>query len=273
MGESFMSYTSQAMKLLICLLGTATLYAISIGSALAQDQNPVQDIESSFGQLHHIGGDVIGPAVTHTVNYEPKDEANRPITPTTPVIVGIIVDEKGYPQSIHLVRSSGVQLADASSLQAVSQYRFKPAKEKGRPVSVDLYVELVPRAAPLFSPTWNPKATIIDPSSNASSLDEAPRKLNSNIKPPVLLKSAEPALPQDIFGPVKLKTRTVVVQMWIDSAGVPTNLKVSRSSGDRAFDDSALDAVSKYRFRPASENNQPVPVEMKIEVNFDHVYK
>jgi TonB family protein len=268
-----MSYISLAMKSRISFLGVVILYTILLGSVLGQNQNSVQDLPGNSEPQHHIGGDVIGPTVTHTVKYEPQDEANRPITPTTPVVVGIIVDEKGYPQSIHVVRSSGVQLADAASLQAVSQYRFKPAKEKGRPVSVDLYIELVPRAAPLFSPTWDPKAIIIDPSSNASSPDEATRKLNSNITPPVLLKSAEPVFPQNIFGPVKLKTRTVIVQMWIDRAGVPTNLKVFRSSGDRAFDDSALDAVSKYRFRPALENNQPLPVQMTVEVNFDHIYK
>jgi TonB family protein len=94
-------------------------------------------------------GDVVGPIVIHTARYDPKDETGRRIDPTTPVIVGITVDEKGSPQNIHVVRSSGVPEADAASVQAVAQYRFKPARENSRPVSVALYIELSAHAEPL----------------------------------------------------------------------------------------------------------------------------
>jgi TonB family protein len=220
-----------------------------------------------------IGGDVVGPIVTHTAKYDPKDETGRPIAPATPVIVGIVVDEKGNPQNIHVVRSSGMQEADAASIQAISQYRFKPALENGRPASVNLYIELIARSAPLFSSIWDSKAVIVDPSTIASSPDEVARKLNPNIKPPELLSGAEPVLPLDTFGPVRLKTRTVIVQMVVDRTGMPTNLKVFQSSGDPSFDRSALDAVSKYRFKSAVENGKPVPVELRVEVKFDHIYK
>lgn len=219
------------------------------------------------------GDGFVGPIVTHTAKYDPKDEAGRPIAPATPVIVGIVVDEKGNPQNIRVVRSSGMQEADASSIQAVSQYRFKPARENGRPVSVNLYIELIARSAPLFSPNWDPRAVIVDSPTNPSSPNEVARKLSPDIKPPEVLRWAKPVLPQDTFGPVRLKVRTVILQIVVDRTGMPTNPKVFQSSGDPSFHRSALDAVSKYRFKPAVENGNPVPVELKVEVKFDHIYR
>lgn len=57
--------------------------------------------------------------------------------------------------------------------------------------------------------------------------------------------------------------------MVIDRTGIPTNLKIIQSCGDSRVDQSALDAVSKYRFKPAIEDNQPVAVELGVTVNFE----
>jgi hypothetical protein len=34
------------------------------------------------------------------------------------------------------------------------------------------------------------------------------------------------------------------------------------------LDEKAVQAVKQYRFKPAMENEKPVPVELKVEVNF-----
>jgi protein TonB len=204
-------------------------------------------------------GDVVGPIVIHTARYDPKDETGRRIDPTTPVIVGITVDEKGSPQNIHVVRSSGVPEADAASVQAVAQYRFKPARENSRPVSVALYIELSAHAEPLFSAKWDPAAIV----SNQSKNDPPSSKLHPNIKPPVLLKSEEAVFPEG-----KFCNKGVEVGMVIDRTGIPTNLKIIQSCGDSSVDQSALDAVSKYRFKPAIEDGQPIAIVLRVTVNF-----
>jgi protein TonB len=48
---------------------------------------------------------------------------------------------------------------------------------------------------------------------------------------------------------------------------MPQNPKVIRSL-EADLDDKALEAVRKYRFKPAMKGGQPVPVIVDIEVNF-----
>jgi len=57
------------------------------------------------------------------------------------VTVSIIVDTNGRPQNVHVTRGVGMGL-DEKAMEAVRQYRFKPARENGKPVAVYLNVEV-----------------------------------------------------------------------------------------------------------------------------------
>jgi TonB family protein len=48
---------------------------------------------------------------------------------------------------------------------------------------------------------------------------------------------------------------------------MPENLCVVRGFSPK-FDQSAVTAVSKWRFKPAKKNGQPVAVRVAVEVNF-----
>jgi protein TonB len=48
---------------------------------------------------------------------------------------------------------------------------------------------------------------------------------------------------------------------------MPQNVHVERALG-MGLDEKAIEAVRQYRFRPAMKNGVPVPVEIKVEVNF-----
>ena len=53
----------------------------------------------------------------------------------------LIVDENGNPRNVHVIRPLGMGL-DQKAVEAVSQYRFKPAMMKGKPVAVRINVEV-----------------------------------------------------------------------------------------------------------------------------------
>jgi protein TonB len=55
--------------------------------------------------------------------------------------VYLIVDEKGMPTHVRVVRGAGMGL-DEKAVEAVRQYRFKPAMQDGKPVTVDLYINV-----------------------------------------------------------------------------------------------------------------------------------
>lgn len=60
---------------------------------------------------------------------------------------------------------------------------------------------------------------------------------------------------------------TVVLSIIIDEKGTPTNFKVVRPLG-LGLDEKAIEAVSKWRFRPGVKEGKPVAVIATVEVNF-----
>jgi periplasmic protein TonB len=59
----------------------------------------------------------------------------------------------------------------------------------------------------------------------------------------------------------------VLISLIVDAQGNPQNPRVSRPLG-MGLDEKALEAVKKYKFKPAMKEGKPVPVMMSIEVNF-----
>jgi protein TonB len=92
------------------------------------------------GGLRHIGGGVSEPEVIRQVEPEFSEEARKTKTMGS-VLVGLIVGTDGKPQNVHIVRGIGMGL-DQKAVEAVQQYLFKPAMENGKPVPVELNVEV-----------------------------------------------------------------------------------------------------------------------------------
>jgi protein TonB len=57
------------------------------------------------------------------------------------VLVNLWVDTNGLPSHIRVIRPVGMGL-DEKAVEAVRQYRFKPAMENGKPVLVELNIEV-----------------------------------------------------------------------------------------------------------------------------------
>ncbi len=60
----------------------------------------------------------------------------------------------------------------------------------------------------------------------------------------------------------------VLVRVFIDEAGTPRQVQVAKSSGFERLDASALAAVLKFRFRPPTENGQPVSGWANVPIDF-----
>jgi protein TonB len=57
------------------------------------------------------------------------------------VLVNLWVDENGNPSHVHVIRGIGMGL-DEKAVAAVKLYKFKPAMENGRPVTVEMNIDV-----------------------------------------------------------------------------------------------------------------------------------
>ena len=61
---------------------------------------------------------------------------------------------------------------------------------------------------------------------------------------------------------------TSVLQVTVDSKGVPSIVSVAGSSGNAQLDQSAVTAVKAWVFEPATRGGQPVVQGLQVPVNF-----
>ena len=92
------------------------------------------------GGVFKVGGGISAPQAVSTPDPEYTEEARVAKTQGT-CILWLIVDEKGQPRNIRVVRGLGYGL-DAKAIQAVQQWRFQPALKDGKPVNVQISVEV-----------------------------------------------------------------------------------------------------------------------------------
>lgn len=92
------------------------------------------------GGVRQVGGGVSAPTLVYKVEAEFSEEA-RKAKVSGNVVVGLVVDEKGNATRVHVVRGLGMGL-DEKAIEAVRQFRFKPALENGKPVKVEVNVEV-----------------------------------------------------------------------------------------------------------------------------------
>jgi protein TonB len=66
---------------------------------------------------------------------------------------------------------------------------------------------------------------------------------------------------------IKRVQGVVIVSLLVTTEGLPTDLHVEKSL-DPGLDEKALQAVAKYRFKPAMRDGVPISTRLVVEVNF-----
>jgi TonB family protein len=83
--------------------------------------------------------------------------------------------------------------------------------------------------------------------------------------PPKLIHRVDPQYPKKAR---KQKIQgAVLLQVTVLTNGTPSDIKVMRSL-EQSMDQSAVQAVSKWRFAPATYEGNPVPVTVSVEASF-----
>jgi TonB family protein len=103
----------------------------------------------------------------------------------------------------------------------------------------------------------------------ASDFDDVPTNspliVTTGVVAPKIIRSVDVTINQDPIWRFSGKDKKVVISMTVDKTGKPSNLKIDESAGDE-LDQDVLNAVSQYRFKPGTLNNQPTEVPVKLEI-------
>jgi periplasmic protein TonB len=92
------------------------------------------------GGLMSVGGGVSAPQLVHSVEPEFTETARQQNFQGA-VSIKLIVDSQGNPQDVRLASHLGMGL-DEKAIEAVRQYKFRPAMYQGHPVSVQIVVDV-----------------------------------------------------------------------------------------------------------------------------------
>jgi TonB family protein len=93
-------------------------------------------------------------------------------------------------------------------------------------------------------------------------------KVGEGVSPPVPIKQPTPKYSKQARR--EKYEGTCVLWLVVDADGRPRDIKVQRTLG-LGLDEEAIEAVKRWRFKPAMKEGQPVSVRISVQVDF-HLY-
>ena len=165
------------------------------------------------------------------------------------------VNVDGSVSDVHNLRGQVIFVKPA--IDAISQFRFKPAQRKGKPVAVWMTqaIKFTPTEPEAVPDTDNVVVSDIQVF-EISDVDVVPVQLNLNdIRPDY----PDAAIKAGLTGRVILKFK-------INVDGSVNDVNVLE--GDEVFRKPAIDAVKRFRYKPAERDGNPVPVWIKLPFTF-----
>lgn len=90
-------------------------------------------------------------------------------------------------------------------------------------------------------------------------------RAESRFEPPVPVRTVAPDFPNDLRD--KGISGVVMVSVLIDAQGNPQGLKVTKSSNS-AFEEPAVEALKKWKFKPAERDGEIVALRVIIPIRF-----
>ncbi len=85
------------------------------------------------------------------------------------------------------------------------------------------------------------------------------------MKPPKALRAPDPKFPD--LPPDAESHGVVIMLVGVNAKGHVGAVRVLRSD-EKAFEQSAVETVKKWKFKPAEKSGQPVPAQVTVEMKF-----
>lgn len=216
--------------------------------------------------IYEVGGPVKPPKLINSLDPKYTKQAKQARLEGTCVLLSTI-NRQGVVENIQVLKRLGIGL-DENAIAAAQNFRFQPATLNGQPVPVHMEIKfffsIIPEnnsSKDQFVVTHQIGAGVEAPRIHPDGTYEA----TEGVTPPKLIKYVAPEY-TDLARQIDLEG-ICVITMTVDKEGIPENVHVTKSL-EKGLDNSALNAVRKYRFRPAMFEGKPIPVLLTVEVQF-----
>lgn len=154
------------------------------------------------------------------------------------VKLSLVVGLDGKPESIEVTRKLGLRL-DEATVEAVRQWRFKPAMKDGSPVPVDAEIEARYRLRS-YRATRLQYATPQDATAPTPTLRFYPFAGES--------------------------CGLTTVRLHIGTDGLPSGVRVVGTTRD-SMSESLIGSVKSWRFQAARQNGRPIDVDAEMDLD------
>jgi outer membrane biosynthesis protein TonB len=123
-------------------------------NAAQQNDRSSQNLGVSPYTAGTFGPIKLGPSIIYAPHprYSEEERKRCKNAPEGGCVVALIVDEKGMPQEVHVIRHFGVEF-DRTAVRSVEQFRFLPATSNGKPVPASLTIEVLAARRPQYRVT------------------------------------------------------------------------------------------------------------------------
>lgn len=197
------------------------------------------------------------------------------------VQVHFFIDTRGEVQRTLIARTSGSPALDSAALRAARRFQFTPALNLDEIVPVWIAIPLTfqssetdeedpeDRADP--DTQGEPAAQEVSAADPLADLMQAPTFTPYTVRPDLVNeREVQQALARE-YPPIVRDAGiggTVNVHFFIDDEGVVQRVLVAQTSGHEALDSAALRVARVFRFSPARDEDEPVPVWIAIPITF-----
>jgi TonB family protein len=258
-----------AMSLRLEIPGQAIIRTRTVLPAHAIIAPPIAPAaQQPNGPIRISGGVAAGQIISKVNPVYPPEAKEKGIQGT--VVLHAIIGKDGTVQQLAVISGPPV-LAD-SAIDAVKQWVYKPYLLNGDPTEVDTTItvnfSLENSAQPNSDATAQHPPSPPPPPADSYQVggsDAGAYNVGGSVRPPVATYTAIPEFPE-AARKAKL-SGNVIVALVVDSNGQPQNVRVAQGLGN-GLDEKAVEAVQQYRFKPATRDGEPVPVNLKVAVNF-----
>jgi TonB family protein len=229
-------------------------------------QAPAQPAPAPQGNIYAAIGEIFDLALVDrqpipVVQVRPEYPASmRSQNVRGEVVLRFIVDVEGTVRQPRVISSTQSEF-DRAAIDAIAQWRFRPAQRQGQ--SVATLVEL----PFIFSAPTGVAASEQSRPGDSEFVEGVGLVIRIDLldQLPVPLVQARPVYPAAMR---KSGVRGEVVTRFIlDSRGAVRNARVI-SSSQPEFDQAALDSISKWRFRPGRKDGEPVATWVEVPIIF-----